>query len=133
VSNDVTFGSLGGVLALSGDIVGTVSGFADANSYLDLKEINSAEARASFSGSASSGILSVTDGTHTVKVKLEGDFIGSTFSVSSDGAGGTLVTDPPSAARLAAAMANMSASPGSSTLATQHEPPQSVLASPIVT
>jgi hypothetical protein len=40
------------------------------------------------------GVLTVTDGTHTAKIKLRGDYLGSIFTLSSDGHGGTLVRDP---------------------------------------
>jgi hypothetical protein len=39
-------------------------------------------------------VLTVTDGTHTAKITLVGDYTGSTFTVSSDGHGGTKVVDP---------------------------------------
>jgi len=39
-------------------------------------------------------VLTVTDGTHTAEIKLIGSYPTSTFEVSSDGHGGTIVVDP---------------------------------------
>jgi hypothetical protein len=41
------------------------------------------------------GTLSVSDGTHTANLALLGNYTVSSFVLSSDGNGGTLVTDPP--------------------------------------
>ncbi len=72
-----------------------------------------------------SGVLTVTDGTHTAKITLGGNFSGSTFTTSSDGHGGVKVVDPPeanpSAALFASQAAAMSSSGGSTSLATQPE------------
>ena len=45
------------------------------------------------SGTASGGVLTVTDGTHTAQIKLIGDYFSSTFVAASDGHGGTIVID----------------------------------------
>ena len=47
-----------------------------------------------YSGSSSGGTLTVTDGTHTAKIALLGNYLASTFVTSSDGHGGTAVVDP---------------------------------------
>jgi hypothetical protein len=39
-------------------------------------------------------VLTVTDGTNTAHITLMGNYTASTFTVSSDGAGGTKVVDP---------------------------------------
>jgi hypothetical protein len=80
------------VLALSQDYTGTVSGFSTSGgTSLDLRDIAFVSVgEASFSA----GVLTVSDGTHAAHIKLVGDFSGSTFTASSDGHGGTLVTDP---------------------------------------
>ena len=49
---------------------------------------------ASFSGTRNSGVLTVTDGTHTAHISLVGNYIGSTWTCSSDGGGGVVVIDP---------------------------------------
>jgi hypothetical protein len=88
-----------GVLELeeSQAYTGTVSGFSTTGANaLDLGDISykAGETTANYSGTASVGVLTVTDGTHTAKIKLRGDYLGSTFALSSDGHGGTLVRDP---------------------------------------
>src|SRR5262249_38707422 len=64
---------------------------------LDLKDIAFGSATlASFSGTTSGGVLTVSDAqNHVAHIKLVGDYTHSTFNVSSDGSGGTLVIDPP--------------------------------------
>ncbi|HEV2337057.1 MAG TPA: hypothetical protein VGS13_16240, partial [Stellaceae bacterium] len=42
-----------------------------------------------------SGTLTVTSGAHTAKLTLLGSYVTSRFTLTSDGSGGTLVTDPP--------------------------------------
>lgn len=46
----------------------------------------------SFSGNTNGGTLTVSDGVHTAKLKLGGDFTGGTFSDAVDDTGGTIVT-----------------------------------------
>jgi hypothetical protein len=111
-SGDVTFtDAAGSVLALAHSTTDTVSvtGFSTTGaSSFDLQDIVFDEGtRASFTGTATSGVLTVTDGTHTAKLTLEGNYTASTFTVGSDGHGGTLVTDPraPDARALTAALA----------------------------
>ena len=48
-------------------------------------------------GNTSGGTLTITDGTHTANIALQGDYLSSTWTLSSDGNGGTLVVDPVSA------------------------------------
>jgi hypothetical protein len=84
-------------LAKSQGYAGSISGFSKTGANaLDLGDIafNSGKTKASYSGTTSSGVLTVTDGTHTAKIKLSGDYTASTFKVSSDGHGGTKVVDP---------------------------------------
>src|SRR6516165_3460407 len=50
--------------------------------------------RPTYSGTASGGTLTVTDGSHTANIALLGNYIASTFVTSSDGHGGTNVVDP---------------------------------------
>jgi phospholipase C len=51
--------------------------------------------RPTYSGTASGGTLTVTDGSHTANIALLGNYTASTFVTSSDGHGGTNVVDPP--------------------------------------
>jgi len=62
---------------------------------LDLRDIGFVSAgEATFIGTASGGVLTVTDGTHTAHITLRNrDYLGSTFVASSDGDGGTRITD----------------------------------------
>src|SRR5262249_47669902 len=50
-----------------------------------------------YSGTASGGILTVTDGSHTANIALLGNYMASTFVTSSDGHGGTNVVNPSAA------------------------------------
>jgi hypothetical protein len=76
-----------------------VSGFAKPDVF-DLSAVNfiSGTTSATYSGNASSGTLTVTDGTHSVSIELLGSYLATTFNVGPEGGGGTgtLVTDPPS-------------------------------------
>jgi hypothetical protein len=87
-----------GVLVLSHSLTyhGTVSGFSKTGSNaLDLGDVAfGVSTKATYSGTTASGTLTVTDGTHVAKIKLAGDYTGSTFTLSSDGHGGTRVVDP---------------------------------------
>ena len=48
----------------------------------------------SYSGDASGGALTVTDGMHKASIALIGNYLASSFVPSSDGHGATLITDP---------------------------------------
>lgn len=98
-SQNVIFQKTTGVLELaqSQNYAGTVSGFSKTGgTSLDLRDIGFVgTAEATYSGTATSGVLTVTDGAHTAHIKLQGDYLGSIFTASSDGHGGTIVIDPP--------------------------------------
>jgi hypothetical protein len=84
------------ILGDSAAFTGAVAGLSKtgANS-LDLEDIDFGETTtATFSGSTKSGVLTVTDGTHTATITLIGNYTTSTFTAASDGHGGTIVTDP---------------------------------------
>jgi hypothetical protein len=121
-SQNVAFTGSTGVLELgkSQTYAGAVSGLAKTGgSQLDLRDIAySGSTKASFAGTAASGTLTVTDGTHTAKITLTGDYTASAFTVAPDGHGGTLVKDPPGAHAVAAfadAMAGLGPSAGAGT------------------
>jgi hypothetical protein len=84
------------VLAQSQGYVAQISGFSlTGGTSLDLKDIGFVSAgEATFSGTATSGVLTVTDGVHTAHITLIGDYLTSTFTASSDGHGGVIVVDP---------------------------------------
>jgi hypothetical protein len=119
-SQNVAFSGATGVLELAHSLAyrKSISGFSKTGgTKLDLLDIAlGSGTKATFSGTSTSGVLSVTDGTHTARIKLVGDYQSSTFTVATDNHGGVLVTDPsrPSAASaFASAMAGM-ASPATS-------------------
>jgi autotransporter passenger strand-loop-strand repeat protein len=99
-SGPITFAtSGGGTLRLDDSIHfgGLIAGFGLPD-QLDLTDISfSSTTSASFveAGGGTSGTLTVTDGTHTAHLTLLGNYVTGNFHVTSDGLGGTLVTDPP--------------------------------------
>ncbi len=100
--NVIFLGGSTGVLELSKSTAyaGTVSGFSTTGkTFLDLVDVVfSGSTKATFSGTTASGTLTVTDGAHTAKIKLAGDYTKSSFILATDGHGGTLVHDPAKAA-----------------------------------
>ncbi len=112
-TEDVAFTGAAGVLMLgqSQGYAGKVSGFSlTGGTSLDLRDIGFTDAgEATFSGDATSGVLTVTDGTHTTHITLTGDYTSVTFVASSDGHGGVSIVDSPMAPvhALVAAMAAM--------------------------
>jgi hypothetical protein len=95
-SQSVVFSGKGRlVLAKSTAYAGRIFGFSKSGATsLDLRDIafSAAKTKATWSGSTT-GVLTVTDGTHTAKLKLAGAYAGTTFTVSSDGHGGTFIVD----------------------------------------
>jgi hypothetical protein len=99
-TENVTFAVGGGTLELASSqgYSGTITGFANTGAKLDLADIDyGAGTKATYSGTTSAGVLTVTDGTHTAKIHLAGNFTGSTWILAGDGHGGTTVVDPPAA------------------------------------
>jgi hypothetical protein len=95
----VAFAGTGGVLELerSAGFTGFVLGLDSAGSNsLDLVDIafTSGVTTATYSGSTTSGTLTVTDGVHTAHIKLVGNYATAGFTLSNDGNGGTTVIDP---------------------------------------
>ena len=92
----VSFTGSSGVLRLaqSQGYTGSITGFAvGGGDKLDLADIGFVSpSEASFSGTASQGVLTVTDGTNTAKITLIGDYLGDAFTAASDGHGGTVIT-----------------------------------------
>ncbi|HEY2178005.1 MAG TPA: hypothetical protein VGH15_05435 [Caulobacteraceae bacterium] len=119
---NVTFTGTTGVLKLAHSIAytGLVKGLsAKGTNSLDLTDIKftSGVTKATYSGTTTSGTLTVTDGTHTAHIKLLGDYLGSTFTVSSDTHGGTKVVDPASLAHAMAVLPAGSSAPAAATSA----------------
>ncbi len=112
-TQNVDFTGAAGVLALANSqaFTGTVSGFSlTGGTSFDLRDIGFVgKHEASFSGTPTGGVLTVTDGTHVAKITLVGNYLGSTWIVSSDHQGGVIVIDP-SPQRFIAAAATLSGS-----------------------
>jgi hypothetical protein len=118
-NENVTFsssGGLGGVLELaqSQTYTATISGFSsDGKTKLDLDDIDFVKAsEATFRGTATAGVLQVTDGPHTADIHLQGDYLSSTFEASADGHGGAVVVAEDSPERPARPQAFISAMAG---------------------
>jgi len=94
-----TSGSTGTLeLAHSIGYTGRIQGLSTTGTNaLDLSDITftSGVTKATFSGSTTSGVLTVTDGTHSARIGLIGDYLGSTFTTSLGAGGvGTRIVDP---------------------------------------
>ena len=86
-----------GVLALdqSQNFTGHISGFG-VRDQIDLGDVGySASTSLQYVANSSDtgGTLTVTDGSHTANLALIGEYASSMFVLSSDGSGGTLITD----------------------------------------
>ena len=122
-SQRVRFGAGGGelVLAHSQDFAGHVFNFAPGGAEFDLKDIGFvSSSEATFKAYARGGVLTVSDGTHTARIHLNGDFTGAAWKVSSDGGGGVFVDVLPSGASapaFASAMASLGGGGGATATA----------------
>jgi autotransporter-associated beta strand protein len=100
-NENVTFASGStGTLELGdskGYTTGAVTGFSKTGANaLDLLDIPfvSGTTTATYSGTTTSGVLTVKDGANVATIHLTGNYTTSTFTVSSSSAGGTKVVDP---------------------------------------
>lgn len=95
----VTFAGPYSILALdqSSALTGTISGW-QTNDYIDLGDILFADGVTSLAytqnGDHSGGTLTLSDTIHTVALNLLGQYSAADFTLSSDGHGGTLISDP---------------------------------------
>lgn len=94
----VTFAAATGMLALdnSSSFSGQITGFGGGD-QIDLSDIfYGASTTLAFSaqGNDLGTTLTVSDGTDTANLVLFGQYLASDFALSSDGHGGTLITDP---------------------------------------
>jgi len=97
-SGTVSFAGATGTLIIdhSSDFSGTITGQLGIGNLIDLKDITAGgNATISYSGNNSPGTLTVSDGTHTANIALDGIYSLANFTASSDGHGGTFVVDPP--------------------------------------
>jgi hypothetical protein len=79
----------------SQSFTGTIAGLAPGNS-IDLADIAfGASTTLGYSANSDSngGILQVNDGAHTARITLLGQYVASAFATTSDGHGGTMITD----------------------------------------
>ena len=96
-AQSVTFTGTTGTLKLddASAFTGVVSGLTGADA-IDLAEISyGANTKATFSGNANGGTVTVTNGIQTANIALAGDYLTSGWTLASDGHGGTVVVDPP--------------------------------------
>jgi hypothetical protein len=89
----------GDLLLLDGpQFGGAIHGFGGANTdEIDVRNVNftSAGFKLSYSGNATQGVLSLTDGFNTAHLKMVGSYTKANFHASADGFGGTQIFDPP--------------------------------------
>jgi VCBS repeat-containing protein len=90
------------ILDHSSGFGGQITGFSGNGSLsgsdqIDLRDIGfGTGTTVAYTGNSSGGTLTVTDAQdHTANISLLGNYTGSTFSLSTDGSGGTIVIDPP--------------------------------------
>jgi hypothetical protein len=103
-SGSVKFNGSTGTLILdhaalfSGQLLNfTGDGNLSSSDQIDLRDIAFGPGTTvGYVGTSSGGTLTVSDAeSHSAHITLAGDYTGSTFSLSSDGKGGTVVVDPP--------------------------------------
>jgi trimeric autotransporter adhesin len=81
--------------------LGTVAGFASPPGVTEAINLTgvafNGNTTRSFTENATgtSGVLTVTNGSQTANITLLGSYTTANFTIASNGAGGTLVTDPP--------------------------------------
>jgi autotransporter passenger strand-loop-strand repeat protein len=101
-SGMLTFGIAGGGLTLQSGAIfnGELSGLA-ADGWIDLAAVTYASATVTYS--STQGVLTVTDGAHSVALTLLGQYMAAGFHSAKDGTGGTIITYTPttSSAQLA--------------------------------
>ena len=96
----VTFAGTTGTLKLQDAVLftGLISGLAGADA-IDLSGFAyGANVTATYLGNTTGGTLTVADGAKTARIALSGDYLSSTWTLSSDGKGGTTVVDPTTSA-----------------------------------
>jgi hypothetical protein len=98
-SKTVTFADSTSTLKIdhASDFTGTIGGQLSSGNVIDLADVSlGPNETVAFSGNNSSGVLTVSDGTHTATIGLAGTYSASGFVASSDGQGGTaIVYSPP--------------------------------------
>jgi len=95
-AQSVTFAGTTGTLRLDDPqaFTGVISGLRGADA-IDLSSLAyGVNVKATYSGDATGGTLTVTDGAKSARIALSGNYLSSTWTLSSDGKGGTSVVDP---------------------------------------
>ena len=95
-AQSVTFTGTTGTLKLDHSLAfsGQVSGLAGSDA-IDLVDVSyGPNTTATFLGNTSGGTLTITNGSQTANIALQGNYLSSHWTVSSDGNGGTVVVDP---------------------------------------
>jgi hypothetical protein len=95
-AQSVTFTGTTGTLKLDASLAftGEISGLAGSDA-IDLADVSyGIQTQVTFLGNTTGGTLTITDGIHTANLALQGDYLSSTWTLSSDGNGGTSVVDP---------------------------------------
>jgi hypothetical protein len=95
-ATSITFGGSGSlVLDNSTAFGGKIVGFGGPD-QIDLADVGFGPSTTlAYSSGPLSGTLTASDGTHTANLTLIGQYTAANFSLSADGHGGTLITDPP--------------------------------------
>jgi len=98
-NENVTFSGSTGTLELAHaqSYSGKITGFSlTGATSLDLADIGftSGVTKAAYSGSTTSGVLTVTSGAEVATIHLVGDYKSSIWTLSGDGHGGTTIVDP---------------------------------------
>ena len=97
-SGTISFAGPTGTLIIdhASSFSGTITGQLAIGDVIDLADIAAgANVTIAYSGNNSPGTLTVSDGTHTANIALDGIYSLANFTASSDGHGGTFVIDPP--------------------------------------
>jgi hypothetical protein len=95
-TGSVTFTGTTGTLTIDHSLAftGAITGLAGADA-LDLVDVSyGGSTTATFLGNTTGGTLTVSDGVHTASIALNGNYLSSSWTLSSDGNGGTTVVDP---------------------------------------
>jgi hypothetical protein len=113
---------LGDVPTVVIDVTSRIYGFSTSGAnHIDLSNVTFAVGdTAKFTGSQEGGTLTIFNSANAVQatLKLSGHYLGSTFTVTDDGAGGALITDPPKTAQLTQAMAGFGGAGGAASTST---------------
>ena len=114
-AENVTFAGSTGTLELadSKTYTGAVTGLSSSGTNsLDLLDIGFAGATTGvYTGTTTSGVLTVTEGANVATIHLTGDYLGSTFTLSNGVGGSTKVVDPAKASMSSSAAAPLSPHP----------------------